>query len=829
MKKILVGYIEDGKTSGIDKYLLNFLDKINSDDIQVDFLTRCYNEEFVKQLNEKGCKVYQVSRNRHFFKQIKEMKKILKNENYDIAYFNISEAYNCVGIVSSKLFGVKKIVVHSHSSDVEKSNFLKRKMAHFLNYLSKVFISLCSDLNLACSDKAAKWLFSKNVYDNEDYFTIYNAVDYNKFKYNEKIRKKIRKQLKIDDKFVVGHVGRFSYQKNHKFLIDTFYEYMKINSNAVLVCVGDGPEFEKIKKYARKKQVFDNVLFMGSINNVNEIMQAFDCFLLPSNFEGLPIVGVEAQLTQTKCIFSSKITRMTLISNDNLYLPIKKPKVWAKAISSKKTKFNDEVNNFKLEDNKKQFNIIFDNISGRFNLPYILLKSLLIVHYVLNLTVFFNGFNYLAFICGLLLIMILFMDKFAFFKYKFKDKKIFILYLLFLLSYIVSHLIIKVYDANETIKLFIWTVLYFFFIFDCKYLKNKKDLKKEIYFLIKLSIVSVSLVNIHNLYLLVNHSGTVAHDFNKVPHLLGLSPWGRFFGNYFDANYASIVCTVMIIFAFYLLKVCKSKKDKILLITSIILQLIYIYFGQSRTGIIALFVALLCYILFNYLIYKINLKKLIISLIMLIVVVFVLPKISLNMYNCLTNLNSHKNVVKIKEKKCDVCEEDNLEEDNLEDPAKIGRQDYEKDVSNGRFSIWESGYEIFKVNKVFGIGINNVVKYSLKNMPKLYIVHNARNAKFDRFHNVIIDIFVSQGIVGIVISIAIIIYFIIVMIKVFKKVKNNNELFYIFTVFMSIIISIIVSSMFVSQILYVNNFISFLFWMGIGYVYLLLDSRVNND
>ena len=170
MKKILVGYIGFGRTSGIDKYLFSFLNRMKKEGNEVDFLTRFEDKELKEKLEKEGCKLFKVSRNRHFIRQMIEMKKIIKENNYDIGYFNISTAFNCIGIISSKLFGIKKTVVHSHSSSLEQRNPVLKLCLKFINLLFKPIISICSDLNIACSDKAAKWLFSKNVYDNDDYF-----------------------------------------------------------------------------------------------------------------------------------------------------------------------------------------------------------------------------------------------------------------------------------------------------------------------------------------------------------------------------------------------------------------------------------------------------------------------------------------------------------------------------------------------------------------------------------------------------------------------------------------------------------------------------------
>ena len=361
MKKILVGYIGIGKTSGIDKYLLNFLEKINEKDIHIDFLTRYYDEELKKELNKKGCNIYCVSRNRHFIKQYKEMRHILKNQ-YDIAYFNVSETYNCVGIIAAKLAKVKKIVVHSHNSDIASNNSLVKFLKETLNFIFKPLISKCANTYLACSDLAAKWLFTKRIYKQEKYQIIYNSVDFKKFGFNSKTRTKIRKDFDIDDKFVLGFIGRFNYQKNTKFLVDILLETIKEKQNTILLCIGDGEEIGIFKEYAKEKNVLDKIIFAGVVDNAYDYYQAFDVFLLPSLYEGLPIVGVEAQINGCPCIFSDRITKNVIIGKNSYRESIKDAKVWAKRINSINKRDNELLEVAKNYDlnNSDQFNKIID-------------------------------------------------------------------------------------------------------------------------------------------------------------------------------------------------------------------------------------------------------------------------------------------------------------------------------------------------------------------------------------------------------------------------------------------------------------------------------------
>ena len=130
------------------------------------------------------------------------------------------------------------------------------------------------------------------------------------------VRNKIRKELEIEDKFVVGHIGRFVYQKNHDFLIDIFYELLKIKKNSILLLIGEGELMQEIKNKVHRLKIDSYVKFLG-VRETYQLYQAFDVFLLPSRYEGLPVVGVEAQISGVPCVFSSSMTKETRFT-DNL-------------------------------------------------------------------------------------------------------------------------------------------------------------------------------------------------------------------------------------------------------------------------------------------------------------------------------------------------------------------------------------------------------------------------------------------------------------------------------------------------------------------------------
>ena len=219
-------------------------------------------------------------------------------------------------VIVAKRQKIKHIIIHSHNSNTPSG--LLRKL---LNALNKPFLHLGTDF-FACSKLAGEWLFGKNFLKKHELKIINNAVDIDKYKFNAQTRENIRNELECREKFVIGHVGRFCYQKNHDFLINVFYEVQKEDKDMILLLIGEGELKEEIQEKVKKLNIQDNVIFLGTTNKVQNYLQAMDLFVLPSRFEGLPVVGIEAQASGTKCLFSNNITKETKIVDNTEFLDL---------------------------------------------------------------------------------------------------------------------------------------------------------------------------------------------------------------------------------------------------------------------------------------------------------------------------------------------------------------------------------------------------------------------------------------------------------------------------------------------------------------------------
>ncbi len=343
---------------GLEAIVMNYYRNIDKSKIQFDFI--CDEDSInipYKEIESMGGKVILIPPYQKIFKYHKELKKILKEGDYPIVHSHIN-TLSVFSLFAAKCAKVPVRIAHSHST-TNKKETKKNILKQILRPFSRIF---ATDY-MCCSELAGRWLFGDREYNKGNVYLLNNAIDLDKFKYDENVRKLKRKELKIsDDTLIIGHIGRFVAQKNHKFLIDIFNEIHKQIKNSILILAGQGPLLEDMEKKAKELGIKDNVRFLGQRNDINELYQVFDIFCLPSLYEGLPVVGVEAQATGLLCIFSDDMTKETKILDTTEFLSLEQsPKEWANVMINRYkgyTRSNDNQkilnNNFniKLEANK---------------------------------------------------------------------------------------------------------------------------------------------------------------------------------------------------------------------------------------------------------------------------------------------------------------------------------------------------------------------------------------------------------------------------------------------------------------------------------------------
>lgn len=329
---------------GVEAVTINYYRNIDKNKVQLDFI--CDEDSTnipYEEIERMGGKVIIIPSYSKPFKYHKALKRVLKEGNYKIIHSNIN-TLSVFSLFAAKCAGVPVRIAHSHSTTNKKEK-KKNLMKQVLRPFSKVF---ATDY-MCCSELAGRLLFGNKEYDKGNVYLLNNAIDLDKFKYNESLRKKKRKELGIkDDTLVIGHIGRFVAQKNHDFLIDIFNEIHKKNNNSILLLAGQGPLMEDIKNKVKELNLEDSVKFLGQRNDANELYQAFDVFLLPSLYEGLPVVGVEAQAAGLLCYLSDDITKETKVLDITKFMSLNNPpKEWADNIL-------DDVKKYKRIDTSKE-------------------------------------------------------------------------------------------------------------------------------------------------------------------------------------------------------------------------------------------------------------------------------------------------------------------------------------------------------------------------------------------------------------------------------------------------------------------------------------------
>lgn len=308
--------------AGLETMLMNYFRNMDRDQIMFDFLThRPWKADYDDEIQALGGKVYYAPRlvPQNYPAYFKYMKNFFRaHPEYRIVHSHI-DAMSYLPLAAAKRAGVPVRIAHSHNTgiDPDYKYILKMYFRHCLPGVATDF--------LACGTEAGEFLFN-----GKPFTVIPNAIDGSKFVFSREIREKVRSNLQLGDKFVVGSVGRLTHQKNLTFLISVFSELLKICPESVLLIIGGGEEENALKKKAASLGISENVRFLGVRDDVDQLYQAMDVFVMPSHYEGLPVVGVEAQFSGLTCVFSANITHELQLSERAFFLSLdKSPEEWA--------------------------------------------------------------------------------------------------------------------------------------------------------------------------------------------------------------------------------------------------------------------------------------------------------------------------------------------------------------------------------------------------------------------------------------------------------------------------------------------------------------------
>lgn len=294
--------------AGLETMLMNYYRNIDRTKIQFDFLThRPEKGDYDDEIISMGGKVYYAPRlyPQNYLQYFKWMKKFFnEHPEYKIVHSHI-DTMSAFPLLAAKLNNIPIRIAHSHTSKLD------RDLKFPIKYLAKLIVPYVANHYFSCGEVAGKFL-----YGNKKFEIIRNAIDVEKYKFNNKVREKKRKELNLNNEFVIGHVGRYCYIKNQSFIIDIFNEILKERPNSKLLLIGSGPDEELLRQKVNKLNLNNNVIFLINRSDVDELYQVMDAFVMPSLFEGVPLVAVEAQANGLKCFLSDKISEEVFLTKN---------------------------------------------------------------------------------------------------------------------------------------------------------------------------------------------------------------------------------------------------------------------------------------------------------------------------------------------------------------------------------------------------------------------------------------------------------------------------------------------------------------------------------
>ena len=321
---------------GAEQVVMNYYKAADRDKVQFDFyLFKGSKYVPAEEIKAMGGRLFVLPTFRHPLKYMKTLRRLLSENKYEIMHCHLS-TLSFLPLLAGKQAGVPVRILHNHST----SGGAREWHRNLAKLILKPFARMFATDYFACSEYAARWMYGSRAAiplsegdipgAHKRVRIMPNAIDTEKYRFSQEKRKEIRREMKIPEKTLVfGHIGRFCPQKNQSFLIDIFKEIAAQKKNCRLVMAGTGEDIELIQAQASAAEISDRVIFAGQRGDADKLYSAFDCFLLPSNYEGLPVVGVEAQCAGLSCILSDRMTKETRITGTAQFLPLGNARDWA--------------------------------------------------------------------------------------------------------------------------------------------------------------------------------------------------------------------------------------------------------------------------------------------------------------------------------------------------------------------------------------------------------------------------------------------------------------------------------------------------------------------
>lgn len=312
---------------GLETMIMNYYRQIDRNEIQFDFLVhRDFEADYDSEIISLGGNIYHMPALNPFSpKYYRSLCDFFSTHQYDIVHSHL-DCLSAYPLSVAQKYGVKNRIAHAHNKNQD------RNLKYPIKMLSKVMIPYFATQLFACSDEAGKWMFR-----GRDFAVMRNAIDSRKFLYSPEKEQDMKRKFGIENKFVIGHIGRFNPQKNHKFLVKIFEKVLKKDPEAVLLLIGSGDGQKEIETQVRTLGIENSVMFLGSRDDIPALLQGVDVFVFPSLYEGLGIAAVEAQAAGVPCILSEEVPRECKLCENVEFLSLEDPDdVWADHICQHK-------------------------------------------------------------------------------------------------------------------------------------------------------------------------------------------------------------------------------------------------------------------------------------------------------------------------------------------------------------------------------------------------------------------------------------------------------------------------------------------------------------
>lgn len=317
---------------GIESYLLKISKLIDTKNFEFSFLDMTADElPYKNEIEKLGMKIYKITpRSISIKKNKKELNQLFSINNFDILHYH-ANTLSYVTPIEVALKKNCKVILHSRSSNAPDSYITKA--LHHYNYIKLPFNQI---EKVAVSNNAGNWLFKNNSYD-----VLNNGIEIDHFQFDKNKRENYRKKLKIKSEFLIGHIGAFTYAKNHEFILTTFIKFNKSIENSKLVLVGNGVKKMEIIESVKKFNLQDKVILIDNTSDVASYLSSFDVMIFPSFYEGYPNIVLEAQTNGLPIIISNTITKEVMLTDNCFSLPIDSEKIWVeKLLELQKNKLN---------------------------------------------------------------------------------------------------------------------------------------------------------------------------------------------------------------------------------------------------------------------------------------------------------------------------------------------------------------------------------------------------------------------------------------------------------------------------------------------------------